>query len=148
MYFLYFHRRVKTWTDAHYQTKHYAICICCFSAKHTALRRKSKDWLAWNQDCVSEWGDMSIRWLLLQWVSTMKIQLSMVYFKADLIIISLIWCTTLIIKQACIALNSWVIWSCKASTFVFVINKKFVPCNWTGWSAITKYRGVLMCVSC
>jgi len=25
----------------------------------TALRRKSKDWLAWNQDNVSMWGDMS-----------------------------------------------------------------------------------------
>ena len=26
------------------QTKDYKIGICCFSAKHTALRRKSKDW--------------------------------------------------------------------------------------------------------
>jgi hypothetical protein len=33
----------------------------CFSAKHTALRRKSKEWLARNQDNVSEWDDMSIR---------------------------------------------------------------------------------------
>ena len=40
------------------QTKDYKIGICCFSAKHSALRRKSKDWLAQNQD-VSEWGDMS-----------------------------------------------------------------------------------------
>jgi hypothetical protein len=32
-----------------------------FVAKHTALRRKSKDWFAWNQDNVSEWDDMSIR---------------------------------------------------------------------------------------
>jgi hypothetical protein len=30
------------------QTKDYEIGICCFSAKHTALRRKSKDWLAQN----------------------------------------------------------------------------------------------------
>jgi hypothetical protein len=29
------------------------IGICCFSAKHAALRRKSKDWLARNQDNVS-----------------------------------------------------------------------------------------------
>jgi hypothetical protein len=31
------------------QTTDYKIGICCFSAgaKHTALRRKSKDWLAW-----------------------------------------------------------------------------------------------------
>jgi len=26
------------------QTKDYPIGICCFSAKHAALRRKSKDW--------------------------------------------------------------------------------------------------------
>jgi hypothetical protein len=42
------------------QTKDYKIGICCFSSKHTALRRKSKDWLARNQDNVSERGDMSI----------------------------------------------------------------------------------------
>ena len=28
------------------QTKDYKIGICCFSAKHAALRRKMKDWLA------------------------------------------------------------------------------------------------------
>ena len=37
------------------QTKDYKIGICCFSTKHTALRRKSKDWLTRNQDNVSEW---------------------------------------------------------------------------------------------
>ena len=58
------------------QTKDYEIGICCFSAKHTALRSKSKDWLAWNQNNVSEWGDMSIPGLLFQWASTIKIQLS------------------------------------------------------------------------
>ena len=46
------------------QTKDYKIGICCFSAKHTAIRRKSKDWFARNQDNVSEWGDVSIRELL------------------------------------------------------------------------------------
>jgi hypothetical protein len=45
-------------------TKDYKIGICCFSAKHAALRRKSKDWLAWNQNNVSEWSDMSIRVLV------------------------------------------------------------------------------------
>jgi len=35
------------------QTKDYKIGICCFSAKHAALRRKSKDWLARNQNNVS-----------------------------------------------------------------------------------------------
>ena len=42
------------------QTKEYKIGICCFSAKNAELRRKSKDWLARNQDNVSAWGDMSI----------------------------------------------------------------------------------------
>ena len=42
------------------QTKDYKIGICCFSAKHAALRRKSKDWLAQNQD------NLSIRGLLFQ----------------------------------------------------------------------------------
>jgi len=32
------------------QTKDYNIGICCFSANHAALRRKSKDWVARNQD--------------------------------------------------------------------------------------------------
>ena len=59
------------------QTKDYKISICCFSAKHTALRRKSNDWLAQSQDNVSEWGDMFIRELLIQCASTIKIQLSM-----------------------------------------------------------------------
>jgi hypothetical protein len=36
------------------QTKDYKIGICCFSAKHAALRRKSKDWLARIADNVSE----------------------------------------------------------------------------------------------
>ena len=31
------------------QTKNYDIDICCFSANHTALRSKSKDWLARNR---------------------------------------------------------------------------------------------------
>ena len=45
------------------QTKDYEIGICCFSAKHTALRRKNKDWLARNQSNVSKWSDMSTRGL-------------------------------------------------------------------------------------
>ena len=35
------------------QTKDHSIGICCFSAKHAALRRKSKDGFARNQDKVS-----------------------------------------------------------------------------------------------
>ena len=48
------------------QTKDYNIGMCCFSTKQAALRSKSKDWLARNQDNVSEWGDMPIRRLLFQ----------------------------------------------------------------------------------
>jgi len=48
------------------QTKDCKIGIYYFSAKHTALRSKSKVWLARNQDNVSEWKDMSILWQLLQ----------------------------------------------------------------------------------
>ena len=46
------------------QTKDYKFGIRCFSAKHAALRRKSKGWLAQNQNNVLEWSDMSIRELL------------------------------------------------------------------------------------
>jgi len=48
------------------QTKDYKIGICCFSSKHAASRRKDKDWLARNQNNVSEWSDMSTRGLLFQ----------------------------------------------------------------------------------
>jgi hypothetical protein len=46
------------------QTKDNETGMCCFSAKHAALRIKGNDWLARNQNNVSEWGDMSIRGLL------------------------------------------------------------------------------------
>jgi len=59
------------------QTKDYLIGICCFSAKHASLMRKSKDCLARNQENVSEWGDMSLRRLLFQLASTIHIKLSM-----------------------------------------------------------------------
>jgi hypothetical protein len=34
-------------------TKYYKISICGFSAKHAAIRSKSKDWFARNQNNVS-----------------------------------------------------------------------------------------------
>ena len=34
--------------------------------KHAALRRERKDWLALNQNNVSQWSDMSTRGLLFQ----------------------------------------------------------------------------------
>jgi hypothetical protein len=58
------------------QTKDYIIGICCFSAKHAVLKRKSKDWLARNRNNVSKWNDMSTCGLLFQLASTIKIQLS------------------------------------------------------------------------
>ena len=48
------------------KTKDYKIDICCFCVKYAALRRKSKDWLARNQNNVSEWSDMSTPGLLFQ----------------------------------------------------------------------------------
>ena len=54
--------------DNHHVTKprsglanDYKIGICCFSAKHAALRRKRKECLTRNQDIVFWWEDMSIR---------------------------------------------------------------------------------------
>ena len=58
------------------QIKDYEIGICCFPASHAILRRKSKDWLAGNQNNVSEWSNMSIFGLLFQCASTIQIQLS------------------------------------------------------------------------
>ena len=62
---------------AQLHAKDYKIGICCFSAKHAALRRKSKDWLGRNQNNVSKWSDMSICGLLFQWAIAIKIQLDM-----------------------------------------------------------------------
>jgi hypothetical protein len=50
----------------------YKSGICCFSAKHAALRRKGKGWLVRNQNNVSDWSDMSTHGLLFQWASTIK----------------------------------------------------------------------------
>jgi hypothetical protein len=81
------------------------------TSKHTALRRKSKNWLARNQDNVSEWSYMSTRRMLFQWANTIKIQPSvLVYDKANLIIIISLkinlfspWCSW---KIAELALNN------------------------------------------
>ena len=75
------------------QTKVFKIGICCYSAKHAVLISGSKDWLALNQEDVSEWSDMSILGLLFQRASTIAILLSLlvkykVKYKADIIIIS------------------------------------------------------------
>jgi hypothetical protein len=41
-------RENKTKRCCYLYSKDYEIGICCFSAKHAAIRRKSKDWLARN----------------------------------------------------------------------------------------------------
>ena len=48
------------------QIKDYKIGIYCLFAKHATLSRKRKDWLARNQNNVSEWSGMSIRGMLFQ----------------------------------------------------------------------------------
>jgi hypothetical protein len=48
------------------------MVFVAYNAKHAELRRKSKDWLARNQDNVSEWSDMYIRGLLFPLANTMK----------------------------------------------------------------------------
>ena len=48
------------------ETNDYKTGIYCFSAKYSALRRKSKDWLARDQNNVTEWSDMSTGKLLFQ----------------------------------------------------------------------------------
>ena len=53
-------------------TKDDKIYIRCFTAKDTALKRKSQDCYARNQENVSEWCNMYIRGLLFQWNSTKK----------------------------------------------------------------------------
>ena len=70
------------------QSKDYTIGIYCLSAKHTVLWSNSQDLLAWNQEDISQWSNMSTSGLLFQGASTIKIQLSMlVQCKADIIII-------------------------------------------------------------
>jgi len=46
------------------QVKLKTISIFCFSAKHAALRNKSKYWLAQKHDNMSKWSDLSTRRLL------------------------------------------------------------------------------------
>ena len=51
-----------------YALQNSTLHIINYSSCHVfyaSLRRKSKDWLARNQNNVSEWSDISTRWLLL-----------------------------------------------------------------------------------
>ena len=61
------------------KTKDSKIGICYFSAKHAALKRKSKRKIkvrsARKQNNVSEWSDMSTRGLFFHWAGTIENQL-------------------------------------------------------------------------
>ena len=50
------------------QTKNYEISMYCFSAKHAALRNKSEERRARNQNDMSEWSDIFTRGLSFQWI--------------------------------------------------------------------------------
>ena len=73
------------------QTKNYRIGICCFSAKHAVLRRKSKDWLSRNQVyCVRVGRHVYQRTAVSVSYHYKNPTLSMlVQYKADLMIVSL-----------------------------------------------------------
>ena len=58
------------------QTKNYKIGMSCFYANYTAISSKSKILLTQNQENMSELSDMSARRLLIQWTTTIQIQLS------------------------------------------------------------------------
>ena len=60
------------------QTKDYEIDMCCFSFKHAALRRKSKDWLA-NVQCRAGGSYQAFlhRRLLNQWFLLVKLKSSL-----------------------------------------------------------------------
>ena len=89
------------------QTKDYKICICCFSADHTVLRSKSKDWLAWIRLMCPECSDMSTMVVLFQWASTVEIQLSqVVLYKTDIIISSILFSPWYGWKIAHVVLNN------------------------------------------
>ena len=99
------------------QTKDYNIGICCFSAKHSALRRKNKNWLGWNRDKDVKWCDMYIYNLLFQWASTIKIQLKNV----DLIILLKI---TLFLP-----LYSWKIAELALNNYHLLTHSRFTVCT-------------------
>jgi hypothetical protein len=53
-------------TVGRYKVRYFRNIYRGFSAKHAALRRKSKDWFAQNHPNVSKWEDMSICGLLFE----------------------------------------------------------------------------------
>jgi hypothetical protein len=92
------------------------------------IYRKSKEWLARNQNNVSEWSDMSIHGLLFRWASTIRVQLNvLVYNKADLIIISSFQNSILIGWFPSKSIKGWrkIGWSSIPSKLVKVFDQRF-----------------------
>ena len=73
------------------QTKDYKIGICCFSAKHAALRTKRNNWLARNLNNVLKWRDMSNCGLLFQWASTIRSRTKGTLSSSCQLVLSMIW---------------------------------------------------------
>ena len=72
------------------QVKPKTMKLVCVASTQSTQHYRERAKTVWNQDNVSKWRDMSTCWLLFQWASTMKIQLSVLAWnKADLIIISM-----------------------------------------------------------
>ena len=101
----------------------YKMSICCFSAKNSTSRNKSRDWLAQNQSNASEWSDMSTHRLLFQWASTINIQL-LVYYKTNIIIISSnVTCSLRKIAHLALNNNHWL----QTVTFMWFYNSFIIP---------------------
>ena len=62
--------------SSQFKTKDYEIGILWFSANHSTLTSKSKDWLVCSQKEGSKWSNMSTCELLYQIPSTVKVQQS------------------------------------------------------------------------
>jgi hypothetical protein len=52
------------WVQSPVGSKPLTIKLVFVGSKNAALRRKSEDWLAWTENNVSEWSDMSTCGLL------------------------------------------------------------------------------------
>jgi hypothetical protein len=99
------------------RAKDYEIGICCFSAKHTALMGKSKDWLARNPNNVSTWDDM------LTWYLQTRLVLILIthLVSSNFIVFSVLWFTALI---TALVSSNYIVMTWKI--FHFLVNTKGV----------------------
>jgi hypothetical protein len=122
-------------------------------------RKDTSIWVTWNEDNVSEWGDMTIRELLFQWVCTMTNQHNvLVYYKADLIIILLEinlflpWYSWKMSKQQWLT-HSYIIsqggnGSFISSILLIIVSIRFIFLSSEGARLINMTRSVEFEVSC